>query len=166
MPRTISPIALAAVAVLCLSTAHASRSGAENAAPQPQAFTGVLKLQKTYHEVGSANGQAIAPAVFTAYGTPLVVNCAVAAGCYILVASEAQVGSAASEGSVALCLRVDGSAPDGCPYVGRTPSAGFISFSHRTGIAVPVGNHTVTTAVYSAVATTLHNFNTEVRLLK
>lgn len=166
MLRTTPLIALATAAFLCLSTAHAGRSIAEPAPPRPEAFTGVLKLQKTYHEVGTAGGLALPPSVHTAYGTALVVNCAATAGCYILAEAEAQYGPVASEGSVALCVRINGSSTDGCPFLGRSSTAGFTSFSHRGGLSVPVGNHTVTTTAYSSVDGRLYNFNTSVKLYK
>ncbi|MBQ0929482.1 hypothetical protein KAK07_14695 [Ideonella sp. 4Y16] len=167
MIRSKTPIlTLAATALLTLSSLAMAGSGADKAKAQPEAFSTPLKLLKVYHEVGNAGGTAIPAATITQYGSTQTVNCTATAGCYVMVVAEAQVAPTASEASSAICLRVDGVSTDNCPFLTRVPTTGFTSFSHRGGVSVTTGTHTVTTHVYTSVASALHNFNTEVRLLK
>ena len=130
------------------------------------AFTGGLKVQKLYHEVGNAGGTAIPAATITQYGSSLTVSCTNTAGCYILAEAEAQIAATASEASTALCIRVNGVSTDGCPFLTRSPTTGFTSFNHRGGVSVPVGTHVVTTHIYTGVADALHNYNTQVTVAK
>ncbi|MBN8486673.1 MAG: hypothetical protein J0M20_02920 [Burkholderiales bacterium] len=159
-------IALAATALLSLSSLAMAGAGVEKAKAQPEAYSTGMKLQKLYHEVGSAGGAAIPAATITQYGSTLTVNCTSSAGCYVLVDAEAQISSTATEASTALCIRIDGVSTDGCPFLTRTSTTGFTSFNHRGGVSVTTGTHTVTTHVYTGVASALYNFNTEVKLLK
>ncbi|MFO1338657.1 MAG: hypothetical protein U1F53_10570 [Burkholderiaceae bacterium] len=48
----------------------------------------------------------------------------------------------------------------------RSSTTGFTSFNHRGGVSVPLGNHTVSTAIYVGVAASLYNYNTTVQLYK
>lgn len=159
-------IALAATALLSLSTLAMAGAGVESRKAQPESFSSALKLQKIYHEVGNGSGAAIPAATITQYGSTLTVSCTASAGCYVLVNAEAQIAPTASEASTALCIRVDGVSTDGCPFLTRSSTVGFTSFNHRGGVAVGIGTHTVTTHIYTGVAGALHNFNTEVKLLK
>ncbi|MBQ0957786.1 hypothetical protein KAK06_02340 [Ideonella sp. 4Y11] len=158
--------ALAATALLSLSSLALAGAGVEKAKAQPEAFTTPMKLLKVNHEVGSAGGTAIPAATITQYGSTLTVNCTATGGCYVLVDAEAQVSPTATEASTALCIRVDGVSTDNCPFLTRTSTTGFTSFNHRGGVSVTTGTHTVTTHVYTGVASQLYNFNTEVKLLK
>lgn len=167
--HVISALALA----LASSAAFAAgpQAGADSSAASKDrigatAFTGGLKVQKTYHEVGSAAGAAIPAATITPYGSALNVSCTSASGCYIIAEAEAQIASTATESSTALCLRVNGVSTDGCPFLTRTSTTGFTSFNHRGGVQVPVGNHVVTTHIYTGVASALYNYNTRVTLAK
>jgi len=167
MLRTKTPfIALAATALLSLSSLAMAGANADTAKAQPEAFTTPMKLLKLSHEVGSAGGAAIPAATITPYGSALSVNCTAASGCYVLVNAEAQIAPTASEASTALCVKVDGVSTDGCPFLTRSSTSGFTSFNHRGGVAVTAGVHTVTTHIYVGVASALHNYNTEVKLLK
>jgi hypothetical protein len=167
MLRSKTPlIALAATALLSLSSLAMAGANADKVKAQPEAFTTPLKLLKVNHEVGNGGGAAIPAATITPYGSTLSVNCTAAGGCYVLVNAEAQIAPTASEASTALCVRIDGVSTDGCPFLTRSSTTGFTSFNHRGGVAVAAGVHTVTTHVYVGVAGALHNYNTEVKLLK
>jgi hypothetical protein len=159
-------IALAATALLSLSSLAHAGSGVDKAKAQAEAFSVPLKLTKVYHEVGNAGGSAIPASTITQYGSTQTVNCTATAGCYVLIEAEAQVAPTASEAASAICLRVDGVSTDNCPFLTRVPTTGFTSFSHRGGVSVATGTHTVTTHIYTSVAGALHNYNTEVKLLK
>lgn len=167
MSRTAQIGAIAAAVLLSLSQAAvAAKAGADKDLAHAEAFTSQLKLQKTYHEVGSGGGVAIPAATITAYGSTQTVSCTSSTGCYVLVEAEAQIAPTASEASTALCVRVNGTSTDGCPFLTRSSTTGFTSFNHRGGVSVPVGTHTVTTHVYVGVAGALHNYNTTVQLYK
>jgi hypothetical protein len=167
MLRSKTPlIALAATALLSLSSLAMAGANADKVKAQPEAFTTPLKLLKVNHEVGSAGGAAIPAATITPYGSTLSVNCTSSGGCYVLATAEAQIASTATEASTALCIRVDGVSTDGCPFLTRTSTTGFTSFSHSGGVSVAPGVHTVTTHIYTGVASALYNYNTEVKLLK
>lgn len=159
-------MALAATALLSLSSLALAGASVEKAKAQPEAFTTPMKLLKLNHEVGSGGGSAIPAATITPYGSTLSVNCTAAGGCYVLVNAEAQIAPTATEASTALCVKIDGVSTDGCPFLTRSSTTGFTSFNHRGGVAVATGVHTVTTHIYVGVASALHNFNTEVKLLK
>ena len=166
--RHLLAIALAASAAIT-SLAHAAAAGADDTVPparlQPQAFSGPLKVLKTYHEVGSAT-MAIPASTITAYGSSQTVNCTASGGCYVMIDAEAQIAPTASVASTAMCLRVDGVSTDVCPFLTLSATGNYTSFSHRGGVAVALGTHTVTTHVYVGTAATLYNFNTKVQLLK
>lgn len=159
-------LALAGAALLGLPTAQAAPAGAGQETARAEAFTSPMKLLKTSHEIGNGGGLALPASTITPYGSALTVNCTVASGCYVMIEAEVQVASTATEGSTALCLRVDGSNTDVCPFLTRTSTANYTSFSHRGGMAVTAGTHTITTGAYTAVASSLHNFNTKVSLFK
>lgn len=159
-------LALASTALWAAPQAGADMAAANKGGNSTEAFTGGLKLQKIYHDVGTASGAAIPAAAITPYGSTLNVSCTNTAGCYLVIEAEAQIASTATEASTALCLRVDGTSTDGCPFLTRTSTTGFTSFSHRGGVSVPTGNHVVTTHIYTGVASALYNYNTEVKLLK
>jgi hypothetical protein len=167
MLRSKTPfMALAATALLSLSSLALAGANADKVKAQPEAFTTPMKLLKVNHEVGSGSGSAIPAASITQYGSTLTVNCTATGGCYVLVDAEAQIAPTASEASTALCVRVDGVSTDGCPFLTRSSTTGFTSFNHRGGVSVATGTHTVTTHVYVGVAGALWNYNTEVKLLK
>jgi hypothetical protein len=159
-------LALVSTALFAAPQAGADMAAAAKGSTGTLAFTGGLKLQKLYHDVGSAGGAAIPAAIITPYGSTLNVSCTNTAGCYIVIEAEAQVASTATEASTALCVRVNGVSTDGCPFLTRTSTVGFTSFNHRGGVSVPTGNHVVTTHIYTGVASALYNYNTEVKLLK
>lgn len=160
---SVLSLALASSAVFA---AGADPAAAANSRTGTLAFTGGLKLQKLYHDVGSAGGAAIPAATITPYGSTLNISCTNTAGCYVVVEAEAQIAATATEASTALCVRVNGVSTDGCPFLTRTSTTGFTSFNHRGGVSVPTGNHVITTHIYTGVASTLYNYNTEVKLLK
>ncbi len=158
--------AVAAAVLLSLSQpALAAKAGADKDRAHAEAFTTQLKLQKTYHEVGSGSGSTIPAATITAYGSTQTVSCTVSAGCYVLVEAEAQIAPTA-ESSTAICVRVDGVSTDGCPFVTRSSPNGYTALNHRGGVAVALGSHTVTTHIYVGTASALWNYNTTVQLYK
>ena len=159
-------IALALAAAGLASIAHATGVDPAGARLQADAFTSALKPLKVYHEVGNATGTAIPAGTITAYGSSQTVNCTATSGCYVMVSAEAQVAPTATESSTALCLKVDGQSTDSCPFLTRSSTSNYTSFSHRGGVSVGMGTHTVTTHVYVGVAATLFNYNTEVTLFK
>ncbi len=163
--RRVSSIVLMAVASVA-SIAQAAGVDPAGARIQADAFSSALKPLKVYHEVGNAAGAAIPAATITAYGSTQTVNCTATGGCYVMISAEAQIAPTATEASTALCVRVDGQSTDFCPFLTRSSTSGYTSFSHRGGVVVGLGTHTVTTHVYVGVAAALHNFNTEVTLFK
>ncbi|MFO1338719.1 MAG: hypothetical protein U1F53_10885 [Burkholderiaceae bacterium] len=167
MFRIAQASVVAAAVLLSLSqTALAAKAGADKDRAHAEAFSSQLKLQKTYHEVGSAGGLAIPASTITDYGSTQAVSCTSSTGCYVLVEAEAQIAPTASESSTAICVRVNGVSTDGCPFLTRSSTTGFTSFNHRGGVSVPLGNHTVSTAIYVGVAASLYNYNTTVQLYK
>jgi hypothetical protein len=165
MKKSTLSLIVAAAAVLMSQTALAGSdvSGAKKGA-QPEAFSAGLKLLKTYFETNNANGTALASG-FNVYGSAQTVNCTVSAGCYILVNANAQVAAAAAINPSAIVIKVDGTTIN-APFNTPVSTSSFTVMTYQTGIAVPVGNHTVTTEVYVTSATTLHRYNTEVKLYK
>jgi len=159
-------LALASSALLGLPTAQAAPAGVGQDTARAESFTTPLKLLKTYHEIGSGAGSTIPAGTITPYGSTLTVSCTVASGCYVMVEAEVQIAATAVEASTALCLRVDGNNTDVCPFLTRTSTANYTSFSHRGAVAVAAGTHTISTAVYSSSASNLQNFNTKVSLFK
>ena len=167
-PLSALAIAAAAAALSVLSPAAMARSGDVNGAAAlnagPAAFTGALKLQKTYFETATASGAALA-AGFNPYGSTQTVNCANTAGCFIIVNANAQVAGVASVNPSAIVIKVDGAAIN-APFNTPVSTTSFTVMHYQTGIAVPLGSHTVTTEVYVSSPTTLHRYNTEIKLYK
>lgn len=159
-------LALAGTALLSLSSAQAAPAGVGQDTARAEAFTSPMRLLKTLHEVGNGAGLALPGGSIVPYGSALTVNCTVASGCYVMIEAEAQIAATATEASTALCLRVDGGNTDVCPYLTRTSTVNYTSFSHRGAVAVTLGTHVITTAVYSSAASSLQNFNTKVSLFK
>lgn len=135
-------------------------------AAAPEAYSGGMKLLKTYYEQSTANGMALPAATFTTYGSTLTVPCPSATGCFILVESRAQVAGQAASGNVALCLDVDALTWDNCPFVERLPTTGFTMTSHQSGAEVTEGSHVIGTRIYTTVTTQLHHYRTEVKVFK
>ncbi|MBN8486675.1 MAG: hypothetical protein J0M20_02930 [Burkholderiales bacterium] len=161
---TLSLIVAAAAVLLSQSAlAGADVSGARKGA-QPEAFSAGLKLLKTYFETGNGNGAALA-AGFNPYGSTQTVNCTNTAGCYIIVNANVQVAAAASVNPSAIVIKVDGAAINS-PFNTPVSTTSFTVMNYQTGIAVTTGNHTVTTEAYVSTPTTLHRYNTEIKLYK
>jgi hypothetical protein len=157
-------IALSASALLCLSAyAGSDVSGARKGA-QPEAFSAALKLQKTYFETNNANGAALVSG-FNAYGSTQTVNCTVSAGCFIMVNANVQVAGIATVNPSAVVIKVDGVTINS-PFNTPVSTTSFTVMTYQTGIAVPLGTHTVSTEVYVSNATTLHRYNTEIKLYR
>jgi hypothetical protein len=159
-----SLIAASASALLCLSAMAGADVAGTRKGAQPEAFSAALKLQKTYFETGTANGAALA-AGFNPYGSTQTVNCTVTAGCTILVNANVQVGAAATINPSAIVIKVDG-ATINAPFNTPVSTSSFTVMTYQTGIPVPTGTHTVSTEVYVSSATTLHRYNTEIKLYK
>ena len=161
----ISAVALAASALLCVSTyAAGSDAAGKKGDVGTAAFSGGLKLQKTWFETASASGAALASG-FNPYGSTLTVSCTNAAGCYIIVNANAQVGGVATVNPSAISIKVDGIAIN-APFNTPVATTSFTVMNYQTGIFVATGNHVVTTEVYVTSATALYRYNTEVKLYK
>lgn len=161
---TLSLIVAAAAALLSQSAlAGADVSGAKNLV-QPQAFTAGLKLLKTYFETNNANGAALASG-FNPYGSTQSVNCTVTAGCFIMVNANVQVAGVATVNPSAITIKVNGVTINS-PFNTPVSTTSFTVMTYQTGVAVPLGTHTVSTEVYVSTATSLHRYNTEVKLYK
>ena len=160
----ISALSLALVSSAVFA-AGADPAAAANSRTGTLAFTGGLKLQKLYHDVGSAGGAAIPAATITPYGSTLNISCTNAAGCYIIVNANVQIGAISTVNPAAMTIKVNGLAINS-PYNTPIGTTSFTVMSYQTGISVPVGNHVVTTEVFVNNAATLYRYNTEVKLYK
>ena len=163
--RQVSALVLAAAAVFA-SAAHAGPDavGAGAKAAQATAAVGPLKLLKTYFET-----DAPASAVnvgFTPYGSTFTVNCPGSApACTIMINANMQLAAAATANPAAICLKVDGSYVN-CPFNTVVPTSSYTVLNYQSGISVAPGAHTVSVEAYSSQSTTLHRYNTEVKLFK
>ena len=167
-PLTALALAAAAASLSFVSPAAMARaadvSGGAALNAGPAGFSGALKLLKTYFETNTANGAALV-AGFNPYGSTQTVNCTNTAGCFLIVNTNAQVAAAGSVNPTALTVRVDGTAIN-APYNTPVSTTSFTVVSYQTGIAVPMGSHTVSTDVYVTSPTQLHRYNTEIKLYK
>ena len=166
MSRSMIPtIALAVSALLSVSTyAAGSDAAGKKGDVGTAAFSGGLKLQKTWFETANASGAALASG-FNSYGSTLNVSCTNAAGCYIIVNANAQVGAISTVNPSAISIKVNGASIN-APFNTPVSTSSFTVMSYQTGIFVNTGNHVVTTDVYVTTATTLYRYNTEVKLYK
>ncbi|MBQ0929480.1 hypothetical protein [Ideonella alba] len=162
--KTFTPALVAATALLSLSAWAGSDVSSAKANVQPQAFTAGLKLLKTYFETNNANGTALVSG-FNPYGSTQTVNCTATAGCFIMVNANAQVAGVATVNPSAIVIKVDG-ATINAPFNTPVSTTSFTVMTYQTGIAVTTGTHTVTMEAYVSNPTTLHRYNTEVKLYK
>lgn len=162
--KTFTPALVAATALLSLSAWAGSDVSSAKANVQPQAFTAGLKLLKTYFETNNANGAALVSG-FNPYGSSQTVTCGATTGCFIMVNANAQVAGVATVNPSAIVIKVDGVTINS-PFNTPVSTTSFTVMTYQTGIAVATGSHTVTTEVYVSNATTLHRYNTEVKLYK
>ncbi len=130
-----------------------------------QAFTGPLKLQRTYFESGTAGGAVMNPGSNT-YGNVLPVKCLNTSGCYVIVNANAQLGGGVSETNPsAIAIQING-APINSPYNTIVPIGGFTVMNYQTGASIPYGDHTLSTSVYVTNSANLYRYNTEVKLYR
>ena len=122
----------------------------------------VHTLKKTYLSVGGSTGTGSG---FQTIDTQ-TVNCPGTAGTCVIQADQwAQIQGAF--GRTALCLLIDGVLVDGCFFTGEAyADGGFVRFSTTHGGSVGIGNHTVTTQVYSDAAALHNHFNITYRVYK
>lgn len=161
---TLSLIVAAAAVLLSQSALAGSDVSVVKKGAQPEAFTAGLKLLKTYFETNNANGSALASG-FNPYGSSQTVSCGVSAGCFVMVNANVQVAGVANVNPSAIVIKVDGVTVNS-PFNNPVATTSFTVMTYQTGVAVTAGNHTVTTEVYVTNATTLHRYNTEVKLYK
>jgi hypothetical protein len=163
----LAQYAICAAALLPLTPAVGAAPGRLFDVPnRVEAFTGPLKLQKTYNEGANGNGVAIPEDTITPYGSSQTLSCGASEGCYVVVEAEAQIGNTASEALVFLCLSLNGTYPDGCPFLKRSSTVDFTTASHRMGLAIPQGDHVVTTNIFVTVPARLYNYNSDIKLYK
>ena len=160
----ISAVACAAAAMFAVVAHAGSDAASKQGDVGTAAFSGALKLQKTYNEVGQGSGQALV-AGFNPYGSTLTVSCTNSAGCFLIVNANAQVRGVATANPTAIGIKVDGGYIN-APFANVVSTTSFTVVSYQTGVAIPLGNHTVSTDFYTTQATNLYQYNTEVKLYK
>ncbi|MBQ0957784.1 hypothetical protein KAK06_02330 [Ideonella sp. 4Y11] len=161
---TLSLIAAAAAVLLSQSVQAGADAASTSQGAQPQAFSAALKLQKTYFEAGNGFGSAL-PAGSSPYGSTHTINCTVTAGCFVIVHTNVQVAGGASVNPSAIQVLVDGVVFDG-PYNTPVSTTSYTVMNYQTGFPLTTGTHTVSVAVYASRATTLHRYNTEIKLYR
>lgn len=161
---TALSLALASTTLQAAGPSEAPGTAAASSQVGTQAFTNGLKLLKTSFESQSANGAALVPG-FNAYGSTLNLSCNNAAGCFVIVNANVQLGSGAVSNPAAISIKLNGTSIS-APYNTVVPTTSFTVMTYQTGIAIPLGNHTISTEVYSTVATALYRYNTEVKLYR
>ena len=160
----LSTLALVSSALLAVGAHAAADTSGKKGDVGTAAFSGGLKLQKTWFETANASGAALVAGA-NPYGSSLNVSCTNTAGCYIIVNANAQIGAIATVNPAAMTIKVNGVAINS-PYNTPIGTTSFTVMSYQTGISVPVGNHVVTTEVFVNNAATLYRYNTEVKLYK
>lgn len=160
---------LVLMAAAGLAVAVHAANGAPDGAPlaqadaAPEAVVGPLKLQKTYLDNGNHTGLALPANTFQIVGTPVTLNCGVAAGCTVIAALETQIKMAGTN-QPAICFFVD-DAQISCPFVDSVKeTTGFKTMSHQSSTKLTQGNHTLQMRAYSKVATQLFYYQAEYRL--
>ncbi|MGB8702405.1 MAG: hypothetical protein WCD18_23555 [Thermosynechococcaceae cyanobacterium] len=158
---------MAAIVVGVQATAYAGSSpdNTNSRRKNAPATTAPTKLLQTFFRSGSG-GITLAANAFTPIST-VSVTCNNAAGCSIGVESMIQIQPPAGT-QWAICPQVGGvfmSPP--CPFQGLLPAvSSFVTGNGRSNITVPLGTHTVTTTVFVSAASTLRNWESDVRLYK
>lgn len=128
----------------------------------PEAVAGPLKLQKTYIDSGNLSNTPLPAFTFQTVGTPVTVNCAVAAGCTVSATLEVQIRMVGVN-APAVCFVVDGGIVS-CPYSDSvTEATGFKVMNHNSTFLVPLGNHTLGMQAYTEVATGIYRYQAEYR---
>ena len=160
----ISVLALATAALFAVTAHAAADTSGKTDKVGVQAFTGALKLQKTYFETATASGAALASGS-NPYGSALAISCTNTAGCFVIVNANAQVQGIATVNPSAITIKVNGVSINS-PFNTPVSTSSFTVMNYQTGISVPLGNHTITTEVFVSSATSLYRYNTEVKLYK
>jgi len=150
-------IVLAAGAITCMAAENPKTAQAGPAvgnAPQnaPLGLIFNRKLVSTSQSWDCCSAVAIDPG-FVALDNPVNFTCPKGGTCTVSAEQNVQVSGSTSANRFAICTEVDGNIiqEPSCPYLGTVPSDGsYIAGSFVQNMsAVPSGNHTLQTFVYT-----------------
>ena len=120
------------------------------------------KLLKTLFTANGFSGATSGAGIFNTLDAPQTFTCAASkAPCTVEADMSVQVDGTTGPGAWAICLLVDGTTFNTCPYIDNGAPNGFFESSTQVGYVtnLPAGSHTVQMQVYTANAVTLYNYN-------